>query len=122
MYFSLFSFGSGEILLIIFVAILLFGGEELPKLMRTLGRGINEFRKATDDIKREFTETTYDIEEDIRSEAEVLEETIKEIEEESVEIIDEVKNTDDETKYSDNPEYSDMKNNSSKNKSDKNSH
>lgn len=46
----------GEILLIFFVALLLFGSEKLPGLARGLARGMQEFRKATDEIKRELTE------------------------------------------------------------------
>ena len=46
----------GEILLIFFVALLLFGSEKLPGLARAFARGMQEFRKATDEIKRELTE------------------------------------------------------------------
>jgi sec-independent protein translocase protein TatA len=37
------SFGWNEILLILFVVLLLFGGRKIPELMRGLGKGIREF-------------------------------------------------------------------------------
>lgn len=36
--------GTSEILLILFVMLLLFGGKKLPELMRGMGRGIREFK------------------------------------------------------------------------------
>jgi sec-independent protein translocase protein TatA len=43
--------GLPEILLIILVIVLLFGGRKIPELMKGLGSGIREFKKAasTDD-------------------------------------------------------------------------
>lgn len=37
--------GVPEILLIVFVVILLFGGKKLPELARALGKSLNEFKK-----------------------------------------------------------------------------
>jgi sec-independent protein translocase protein TatA len=39
--------GVTEILLIIFALMLLFGGKKIPELMRGLGQGIREFKKAS---------------------------------------------------------------------------
>jgi sec-independent protein translocase protein TatA len=36
--------GWSEILLIAFVVLILFGGKRIPELMRSLGRGISEFK------------------------------------------------------------------------------
>ncbi len=44
----------GELLLIVFVALMLFGAEKIPEIARTLGKGVREFKKATDDIKKEI--------------------------------------------------------------------
>ncbi len=45
--------GFTEILLILLVVVLLFGGRKIPELMKGLGQGIREFKKAssTDDDK-----------------------------------------------------------------------
>ena len=40
-------FGITEIILIIVVVLILFGGRKIPELMRGLGQGIREFKKAT---------------------------------------------------------------------------
>jgi len=50
--------GWGEILLIAFVVILLFGGKKIPELMRGLGRGVREFKDGRDNVKKELDEPT----------------------------------------------------------------
>ena len=51
--------GFTEILLILLVVVLLFGGRKIPELMKGLGQGIREFKKASslDDEKETKTET-----------------------------------------------------------------
>lgn len=46
--------GTGEILLILFVVLLLFGAKKIPDLARGMGRGIREFKDATKEIKTEI--------------------------------------------------------------------
>ena len=46
--------GTPEILMILFVVLLLFGGKKLPELARGLGKGIREFKDASDGVKREI--------------------------------------------------------------------
>lgn len=43
--------GGGEIFLILFIVLLLFGAKKLPELARGLGKGIKEFKDATKDVK-----------------------------------------------------------------------
>lgn len=43
------TFGTNEIVIIIILALLLFGGKKIPEFMRGLGTGVKEFRKATQD-------------------------------------------------------------------------
>ena len=47
--------GGPEMILIIFVALLLFGGEKLPQIARGLGKGIRDFKDASEGVKREIT-------------------------------------------------------------------
>lgn len=46
---TLFSPGPFEIIVIILIVLLLFGGRKIPELMRGLGQGMKEFKKATKD-------------------------------------------------------------------------
>ena len=46
--------GASEIVLILIVVLLLFGGKRLPELARSLGKGIGEFRRATQAVQREI--------------------------------------------------------------------
>ncbi|WP_131536317.1 Sec-independent protein translocase subunit TatA/TatB [Pedobacter nototheniae] len=46
--------GGSEIILILVVVLLLFGGKKLPELARGLGKGIREFKDASDGVKREI--------------------------------------------------------------------
>ncbi|HKY27761.1 MAG TPA: twin-arginine translocase TatA/TatE family subunit [Pyrinomonadaceae bacterium] len=44
--------GSTELLFILVVALIFFGPRKLPQLARSMGKGLAEFRKASDDFKR----------------------------------------------------------------------
>lgn len=50
------SFGGMEVLIILLVILLFFGAKRIPELARGIGQGINEFRKASDEIKKEIDE------------------------------------------------------------------
>ena len=39
--------GAGEILLIILIILVLFGGKKIPELMHGIGKGINEFKRGS---------------------------------------------------------------------------
>lgn len=41
--------GAPEIILIVIALLLLFGGRKIPELMKGLGKGMKEFKKATSD-------------------------------------------------------------------------
>ena len=43
------AFGGPELIVIVLVVLLLFGGRKIPELMRGLGRGVKEFKDATQD-------------------------------------------------------------------------
>ncbi len=49
--------GPWQIILIVLVVLLLFGGRKIPELMKGLGQGMKEFKKATkDEAKKEDEE------------------------------------------------------------------
>lgn len=57
--------GTSEMMLILFVALFLFGGKKLPELARGLGRGIREFKDASESIKRDINDQINNFEEEI---------------------------------------------------------
>ena len=52
--FAMFNLGTGELVLIFLVILLLFGAKLLPELARGLGKGINEFKDAVETSKKEI--------------------------------------------------------------------
>ena len=54
--------GPWQVVLIVMVVLLLFGGRKIPELMRGLGQGMKEFKKATKDEKGAEDETENEIE------------------------------------------------------------
>ena len=52
--------GTGEIVIIAIVVLLLFGGKEIPELMKGIGKGVKNFKDGVkgleDDIKLDDTE------------------------------------------------------------------
>jgi sec-independent protein translocase protein TatA len=55
------SLGASELFLVLLVILLLFGGKRLPELARNLGRGLSEFRRATQTVQRDLTSTINDV-------------------------------------------------------------
>ncbi len=49
--------GTGQILIIVAIVLLLFGGKKIPELMRGLGSGIREFKDAAKDPSEKKSET-----------------------------------------------------------------
>jgi sec-independent protein translocase protein TatA len=49
-----FNIGPTELLVILIIALLVFGPSRLPEVGRTIGKGLREFRKASEDIRQEL--------------------------------------------------------------------
>ena len=49
----LYAIGPWQIIIILFVVLLLFGGKKIPELMSGFGKGIKEFKKATKEEEKE---------------------------------------------------------------------
>lgn len=50
--------GSGELLLIFLVLLVLFGAKKIPELARGLGKGIREFKNATKELEEELGDSS----------------------------------------------------------------
>ena len=55
------SLGPWEIVIIMLVIILIFGGKKIPELARGLGKGLKEFQKTTNEIKDEVNAAAEDV-------------------------------------------------------------
>ena len=57
----MFNIGPMELILILTLALVLFGPKKLPELGKSLGKGIREFKKATDELKTSWEDQVKDI-------------------------------------------------------------
>ena len=55
----MFGLGFGEILIILVLALILLGPQRLPDVAKQLGRGLRDFKKATDDLRGQFERELY---------------------------------------------------------------
>ena len=46
--------GTTELIIIVFVVLLLFGGKKIPELMKGLGKGVRSFKQGMNDIEEEI--------------------------------------------------------------------
>lgn len=51
----MFGIGMTELMVILVIALLVLGPKRLPEMARSLGKGLTEFRRASGDLRREFT-------------------------------------------------------------------
>ena len=56
--------GTGEIILIALVVLLLWGGKKIPELMKGLGKGVKSFKEGMKDVEEDVKEIKKDIEAD----------------------------------------------------------
>jgi TatA/E family protein of Tat protein translocase len=50
----MFNIGMPELLIIVAIALIVFGPDKLPELAKALGRAMREFKKASEEIKENF--------------------------------------------------------------------
>jgi sec-independent protein translocase protein TatB len=55
----MFGLGFGEIVIILVLALVLLGPQKLPEVAKQLGKGMRDFKKASDDLKGQFEKEFY---------------------------------------------------------------
>ena len=53
--------GTGEIIAIVLVILLLFGGRKIPELMRGLGKGVKSFKQGMNEVEDELKKPLEDL-------------------------------------------------------------
>ncbi|KAA8484688.1 TatA/E family protein of Tat protein translocase [Arcticibacter tournemirensis] len=57
--------GGPEMMVVLFAILLLFGGKKLPELARGLGKGMREFKDASEGVKREINRNINAVNDDL---------------------------------------------------------
>src|SRR5207247_1625799 len=68
--------GFGEMLVILIIALLVFGPKKLPELGKSLGKGIRKFKKATNDLKANWEDQVRDAQDSIEDVKQDVKQTI----------------------------------------------
>jgi len=50
----MFGIGGGELIFIIFIALMLFGSDKIPDIAKSMGKAMSQFKNATNEIKSEI--------------------------------------------------------------------
>ncbi len=51
---AIFNLGTGEVIAIVAIILLLFGGRKIPELMRGLGKGVKSFKQGMNEVEDEL--------------------------------------------------------------------
>lgn len=67
-----FNMGPMEILVIMFMVLLFFGSESIPKIARGLGRGMRQMKDAANEIKQDIRDSTNDVHKEVKDSTKLL--------------------------------------------------
>ncbi len=79
---SFFGMGGMEVMVIMIVALIIFGPGKLPEIGAQVGKAVRDFRRTTNELTREFNDSTSDI----RSTMDEMKGTMAQVERESKEL------------------------------------
>ncbi|HEY5570092.1 MAG TPA: twin-arginine translocase TatA/TatE family subunit [Bacteroidales bacterium] len=59
----LFALGTPEVIGIVVIVLILFGGKKIPELMNGIGKGVRSFKDGVKDVEKEIHDATKEIDE-----------------------------------------------------------
>lgn len=65
-----FDIGTGELFILLLLVLIFFGPKQIPSIARSIGRGLYELRRASDQIKREVMQEAEKVKSQVRIEDE----------------------------------------------------
>jgi len=72
--------GFPELIMIFVIALLVFGPKKLPELGKSLGKGLREFKKATEELKSNWDEQLKDVEHSVNEVKSTVNDATKDLE------------------------------------------
>jgi sec-independent protein translocase protein TatA len=76
----MFGIGGGELVFILFIALMLFGADKIPEIARTVGKGMAQLKNATNEIQNEIQKSATENSFDTKSLTDITSNVTKEIE------------------------------------------
>ncbi|RYG43703.1 twin-arginine translocase TatA/TatE family subunit [bacterium] len=67
----MFNLGGSELLIVLVIVLILFGGKKIPELLRGVGKGVGELQKGLEEGKRQLSDSVHaesDVEKEKRRE------------------------------------------------------
>ncbi|MBS1538952.1 MAG: twin-arginine translocase TatA/TatE family subunit [Bacteroidetes bacterium] len=83
----MFDVGGGELLLIFLAVLLLFGPKKIPEVMRSVGKGLRQFRDAQEGLKQQMRDLSADVEKMTNIEEQTIRITPKKVEQTQQDIV-----------------------------------
>jgi len=72
--------GFQELIIIFVIALLVFGPKKLPELGKSLGKGLREFKRATEDLKASWEDQMRDVENPLKDATKDIKQDLQEVE------------------------------------------